>query len=86
MYSDLVKRFSDFFREKSNQDLVDIFNKEVDVKGWVGARGAYLIALNDEFVRRNIDVGLIADFTNSGEATISLKYKVKILGDRLVYL
>ncbi len=63
----------------SNGNLIAAFNREVGNSGWVGARGAYLIALRDEFDKRGFDYSII-----SGKGGgLSLKTKIKLIGKRI---
>ena len=56
-----VINFRESFEEKTNEELVQLFNKEVGVKGWVSIRAAYLQALMEVFISRGIDISSVYD-------------------------
>ena len=47
------------FATASNQSLVESFNKEVGVPGWVSMRACCIAALIDEFQNRGIDISAV---------------------------
>ena len=49
------------FAAASSQSLVESFNKEVGVPGWVSMRASCIAALIDEFRNRRIDISAIND-------------------------
>ena len=53
------------FAAASNQSLVESFNKEVGVTGWVSMRASYIVALTDEFWNRGVDISAV----NNGHST-----------------
>ncbi len=61
------------FEKMSNEELVECFNREVKNPGWTGAKGAYLCALHQEFLKRGFDISLIG-----GEYCLSFGQKVKL--------
>ncbi len=71
---DLYEQFRDRFRASADQELIDAFNREVDKAGWVGARGAYLAALHDEFMARGFDFSAIGD-----QRALSLRRKIRLV-------
>lgn len=63
---------------KSDEELIEAFNREVENPGWVGARGVYLTAMHEEFENRGYDYSAIG---NSGG--LSLKNKIKLVGKKI---
>ncbi|WNJ20083.1 hypothetical protein [Pontibacter sp. G13] len=69
------------FQEYSSENLVQVFNREVEVNGWTGTRGAFLAALTMEFDRRNWDYSAIGS-----QRFMSMRRKVKLVGQSLIPL
>ena len=65
--------------EKTNQELVDSFNREVNSNASASARFEYIIVLVDEFKNRGIDVSFITGENNS----IKLSRKITIVETKL---
>ena len=42
------------FQKESDEKLIANLEREKKVKGWVGVRGSYLLALKDEMKRRGL--------------------------------
>ena len=61
--SELYIKFSAEMRGDSIEKLVERYHRELGNKGWNGARGAYLVALRNEFLRRGVDISVIASRT-----------------------
>ena len=61
--------------EKTDQELVDSFNREVNSTASASARFEFIILLVDEFSNRGIDTTLITGNNNS----IKLNQKVKLI-------
>lgn len=70
--SDESNEYTQRFKDASLQDLIDAYNREVNIKAWVSARGRYLVALGAEFKNRSVDSSLIE---SSGRG-LSLAFKV----------
>ena len=68
-------------RSLTNEELIGKINQEVGKPGWVAARGRYLSALRETVLERGIDGGEAVKTTG-----LSLKYKVKLVGNRIVQL
>ena len=47
--------FRQRFRESTVDQLIDSFNRDVGVPGWVAARGFFLIALQDALLATDLD-------------------------------
>ena len=65
-------RFALQFADKQIPELVNIFNSEVQSRGWTSMRAYHDHALLDEFQRRGIDTSAVTD----GE-TISFAHSVR---------
>jgi hypothetical protein len=63
----------------SDEDLVDLFNRDVGNAGWVAARAAFSQALITEFRRRGIDVSSVRSQDGTSYTT-----KVKLQKRKLV--
>lgn len=70
--------FKEAFQMMSDQELVDAFNREVGVPGWVTARNYYLHYLREEFNKRSFDISAIH------RHGLSLKHRVKLENNKLV--
>lgn len=54
-------RFALQFADKQIPELVNIFNSEVQSRGWTSMRAYHDWALIDEFINRGIDTSIISD-------------------------
>lgn len=77
----LEARFRNQLSDKSREELIDLFNREVGNIGWVSARGIYLIELRRAIQKTGIDCSIVID--DSGG--INLKRRVKLSGDKLTF-
>ncbi len=64
--------FREFFKSKTNEELVKLFNKEVGNNGWTTTtRGSYLAAMHKEFLERGFN------YSNfGGKDFLLLKHKI----------
>ena len=53
--------YADWLKDKTAAQLVDLFNKQVGVRHWVGARGRYLSALRQAFTKQGIDYSAVTN-------------------------
>ncbi len=58
----------------SDEKLVERFNSDVGNPGWVAARGRFLEAMREEFIRRDFDTSEIIM-----DGGMSMKYKVRLV-------
>lgn len=66
----------------NDRELVEAFNVQVDVRGWVSTRGHYLLAIQEEMVERGFDITEISsNGTTSG--TLSLSHRIQLEGKKL---
>ena len=65
----------EWFKKKSDKELIDAFNSQVGNPGWVGARADYLSAMHEEFDNRLYDYSII----KSDDGGIFLRHKVKLV-------
>lgn len=78
MYKELSEEFKERFKEKTDQELIAIFNKYVGNRGWCSAKGVYLAALRKEITER--------DFENTDliiEGGLKLSHRVVLIANRL---
>lgn len=68
------------FRKMTNDDLISTFNSDVGNPGWVGARGRFHIALQDEFIHRGFDISRISKVSRS----LSWAKKINLVGQRII--
>ena len=68
--------FARRFREMTNDQLDEAFNKQVGNTGYVSARGNYLIHLRDEFLSRSLNC---TSFIQGNE--MILDYLIEIVGN-----
>lgn len=68
------------FKEKSNQDLVDIFNNEVGNSGWGSTRAKFLSELREEMLGRAINFSLVAQ-----KDSLQLSKKIILMDDKIVF-
>ncbi len=73
------EEFRTRFRDLSNKDLIQAFNREVGNPGWTSARAAYLAALHREFEDRGFNYSAIGNKTE-----LSFAKRVKLDGDKIV--
>ena len=72
----LKETYLEYLEQLKNEpveSLIERFNKETKVKGWVGRRGAYLKALQDALDFKDIDTSEISDGTKT-----SLKHPLRL--------
>ena len=74
------KECLELFRTESIHDLINRFNREVKGMGWVGARGAYLVALSQAFKERCIPL----DETVFMDKALSLRRRIKLVDGAIV--
>lgn len=67
-----------YFTSLNNDGILACINKEVGNSGWTAARSAYLAALTQSLQERNIK------YAGMESNMLSLKYKVKLIGNELV--
>lgn len=67
----------------SDQELVNAFNTQVDVRGWVSTRGHYLLAIQEEMMDRGFD---IVEISSNGKSTgtLSLSNRIQLVGKKLM--
>jgi len=68
------------FKEKSNQDLVDIFNNEVGNPGWGSTRAKFLSELREEMLGRAINFSLVAQ-----KDSLQLSKKIILMDDKIAF-
>jgi hypothetical protein len=73
------KEFQERFHAMSDQELIEVFNREVGNPGWTSSRATYLALLREEFERRKFDHSAV-----TGNGGLSLKQKVKLVGGKLI--
>ena len=69
------KEYLEWFKKKSDKELIDDFNRQVGNPGWVSARADYLSAMKEEFDNRHYDYSII----KSDDGGIFLRHKVKLV-------
>jgi len=67
----------------SNHELVEAFNKQVNVHGWEHARGHYLLALQIEMKVRGFDISEVSSNGNNS-GSLSLLNRIKLVGKKLL--
>ena len=68
------------FKEKSNQDLVDIFNNEVGNSGWGSTRAKFLSELREEMLGRAINFSLVAQ-----KDSLQLSKKIILMDNKIAF-
>lgn len=68
------KEYLDWFKKKSDQELIDVFNGEVGNPGWVSARADHHAAMFEEFDNRHYDYSVIKSANG-----IFFRHKVKFV-------
>jgi hypothetical protein len=53
--------FADYFKDKSDEELVEAFNRQVGNPGWAEARSRHLHGIHLELGRRGIDYSAVGD-------------------------
>ena len=67
------------FKSYDVDQLIESFNRDVGNKGWVRARGFFLVALREAFLATGLDCSCF--ITESG---MSMRYKIRRDGARIV--
>jgi len=73
--------FSERFTKFSDDELIETFNKEVGSRGWVSARGYYLVALQTEFITRGFVISEI-----SYDDRFSIKHRISLDGKKVIIM
>ena len=81
MYKDLSKQFEESFQEKTDQELIAIFNQYVGNKGWCSAKAVCIAALREEITKRNFDNTSIII-----AGGLKLNKRVMLIGNRLEFV
>ena len=76
------EEYLDWFKKKSDKELITCFNREVGNPGWVGARADYLSAMHQEFDNRHYDYSII----KSDDGGIFFRHKVKLVDNKFELL
>lgn len=71
-----IDTYSEQFSSFTITQLVNAFNRETSVKGWVSERAYYLEALVAALEARNISMNCIKEQDVNGKTTISLKHHI----------
>lgn len=81
----LEKTFQEFkerFAFMTDSGLIKVFNREVDGHGWVSARGAYLVALQEEISKRDFDNSAVGGKNQAFPG----KRKIKLEGKKILFV
>ena len=81
MASKNLQEFQERFKNMSDENLIDSFNREVGNRGWTGSRATYLSALHEEFDNREYDYSVIGS-----KSEFSLAKKIKLVGKKIMIL
>lgn len=71
----LFKQYMEQLNNYSDEEIIEVFNREVGNGGWGTARASYLGALHEQLNIRKFDYSQIGD-----KGSYSLKRKVKLIG------
>ena len=63
------------FKACTDQELIEVFNRQVGNTGWTSSRGSYLAALHEEFKNRGFDFSAMGD-----ERSLSFRSKIRLIG------
>jgi len=66
-------------QKMTDEQLIDLFNKDVGNPGWVGARASFHSALYKEFENRGFDFSVIGN-----KNSLSFANKVTLIGKKIV--
>jgi hypothetical protein len=75
----VFNEFKGRFKNMSDEQLIDTFNRELGNSEWVSLRELFQLALRDEFKNRGYDYSAI----DAGES-LSFKKKIKLVGKKVV--
>ena len=81
MYKDLSREFEERFQEKTDQELIAIFNQYVGNKGWCSAKSVYLAALREEITKRDFDNTHLIII----DGGLKLSKRVMLIGNKLEF-
>ncbi len=68
------EEYLEWFKKKSDKELIDDFNSQVGNPGWVGVRADYSSAMHEEFDNRHYNYSIIGD-----KGGMFLRHKVKLV-------
>ncbi|MEK7473681.1 MAG: hypothetical protein AAB668_03090 [Patescibacteria group bacterium] len=71
--------FAARFKKMSDQELIDVFNRQVGNSGWVGSRAKFMSALPEEFKNRGFDCSAVGN----GKG-LSFMQKVRLDGKKVI--
>jgi hypothetical protein len=72
-----ISDFSEEFKVLSDEELIEVFNREVGNNGWTSSRAKYLAALDSELKKRNFDCSAIRD------EGLSFKNKIELVRNKI---
>ena len=84
-HSDAFYEYLAEFKALSDEEIVDLFNEQVGVQGWVSRRASYLAAIHYEFGRRRFDYSALASKEGKYPG-LSYRYKVRLEGKKIIKL
>lgn len=73
-------KYTKLMKDYSDNNLIQVYNKEVGNLGWGNSRAEFLEALHSELIQRDFDTSLIV--TNN---EMSLKRKVKLFENKIIF-
>lgn len=75
------QEFFENFDTISDDEIIEKYNREVDCKGWASIRGAYLMAMRDQFIKRGFDYSAIGN-----KEGLKLNQKVRLEDKQIVVI
>jgi len=76
-------KFKERLSGLTDRELIDAFNIQVGVHGWVSTRGHYLLAIQEEMISRGFDITEVSS-NGKSSGTLSLLNRIKLVGKKLI--
>jgi len=73
------------FSKKTDQELINSYNKEAGCNSWTTGRMYHLNAMRTEMKKRKWDLSAIVEYSSSGEIrAMFFKNKIKLIENKIV--
>ena len=78
----MAVRFRTQLAELNNEELLEIFNKEVGGRGWTSARAFFLVELGNAFRKLEVDISEVTNYSGG----FNLNRKAIMKANKLVVI
>jgi len=77
IFEEYVKKF----KVKSDQEIIELFNRQVGIPGWCTSRASHIAAIRHEMKRRGFDYSKVG-----GQGRLSFNRKIKLAGKKVLFV